>query len=268
MIEKSIIPNKVIINKITLVYFCVIALSSCNHKKDDYKIEYFPTGEIYRTYSINEKKQLNGDYTEFYKNGIIKINTTLINGFFSDSLNYYTDKGVLVAKGVMKNKELRIGWWKELDSVSNQTVFRDYSIVDNKNYISQELYLNEKSDTIFSKSSFFRLDFKNTLVKGKNLARLKYYNDDSTKKSDMSLFINNSSSKENDTLVFNDENICYFPYNFNPKDSLLNIYISKSIYYEDQQELEVEIFNLIFKLKLDESTFYGSSGDDSQMAPE
>lgn len=248
--------------KIILIFSLSAMLVSCFQ---DNKVirEYYETGELYRKFRVNEQKQLDGEYHEYYKNGNIKIFTVMGNGHFLDSLSYYNRKGTLVAKGIMKKNNLRLGWWRELDSLNNKIVLRDYSIVNDTNYINQEIYLDDNNDTIYSKSRFFKLDFKNELKEGKNIARISYLNGVSNSNSYMTLVLNNFSNKENDTLIFNEKNVCYFPYEYQTTNKDFKIKIIEGVYFEnnsiDESKFEVKYFNILFDLQLGKTSFFGES---------
>jgi hypothetical protein len=162
----------------------------------------------------------------------------------------------------MKKNNLRLGWWRELDSINGKKVFRDYSIVNDTNYINQEIYIDDKIDTLYSISRFFRLEFKNKLKPGKNFARLRYFNTTNSN-SDKLLILNNSFEKESDTLLFNKQNICYFPYEYKEENNELKVEIIESIYFKndslDKTKFQVRNFNLLFDLKSDKTTFLGKS---------
>jgi len=253
----------IVINKRLIFVFTISVLLVSCFEDNKFITEYYETGELYRKFSVNKQKELDGEYREYYKNGKVKIFTVMANGHFLDSLSYYNRNGILVAKGIMKKNNLRLGWWRELDSMNGKVVFRDYSIVNDTNYINQEIYLNDKLDTIYSKSRFFRLDFKNGLKYGKNIARIKYFNPVSDSNSHMTLSLYNFSKKENDTLIFNKENICYFPFEYHGENNDFKVKITESVYVEkkniDSSQLHVKYINILFNLRLGKTSFFGES---------
>ncbi|PIV51543.1 MAG: hypothetical protein COZ75_07260 [Flavobacteriaceae bacterium CG_4_8_14_3_um_filter_34_10] len=260
--------GKIIINKKLIFVFLISALLVSCFQENRLITEYYETGELYRKFSVNKLKELDGEYYEYYKNGKVKIFTIMADGHFLDSLSYFNRNGILVAKGIMKKNNLRLGWWRELDSIKGKVVFRDYAIVDDTNYINQEIYLNDKFDTIYSKSRFFRLDFKNELKQGENIARVSYLNGVSNSNSYMTLVLNNFSKKENDTLIFNKENVCYFPYEYQAKNNNFKVKITESVYLDNNSiynsKLQVKYFNILFDLQLGKASFFGESYyDDS-----
>jgi hypothetical protein len=157
------------------ILFVVIVLtgfSSC--KKDNFKIEYYPDGNLRSKIEINDKKNPNGIFEEFYNTGILKTKTHYKNGIISDTLYNYYENGKIKEKGLVEGKQM-LGWWSYYDKSGKLTKKAEYLIRDGESFLNQEISFDNQDNINYSLSSFFKLDVKDTLSLGKNIGKLKYY---------------------------------------------------------------------------------------------
>lgn len=158
--------------KILIAVIIISGFSSC--KEDNFKVEYYPDGNLKSKIEINDKKNPHGIFEEFYNNGILKTKTHYKNGIISDTLYNYYENGKIKEKGLVAGKQM-LGWWNYYNNSGKLIKKAEYFIRDGESLLNQEISFDNQGNIDYSLSSFFKLDVKDTLYKGKNIGKLKYY---------------------------------------------------------------------------------------------
>lgn len=250
-------------NKI-IILLLFIFLQSC--KKEKYFIEYYKNGIIKK-----ECEQINGvlygECKEYYETGNLKAlykyrSGVLIDSalyfydipikklksksvfFKQDSIKqiYYYENGNIKEEGFINSDNKKVGMWKFYNK-SQLTAKREYKIIKNEEFLNQTYTLNNKLDTIYSKSKFFELFIlKDTIRRGEyfNACALLKANLFKNKNSEILLCIPKYEN-ENFNKDFSNENLIEL-------DTFYNLMIDKK-----NQKLFIEAskpYTVIFNQKL------------------
>ena len=157
-----------------LFVFGICFLISCN--KENIKKEYYPNGKVRLQAEVNEKGIYNGLYQEFYEDGAIKSSTYYDNGIIVDTVFYYHKNGVIASKGFSQNYQ-PIGWWSHYDVNGNLQKKREILKINDELFLNQEIKYDNNKNIDYSRSSFFKLNIKDTLFLGGSIGEIMYYPD-------------------------------------------------------------------------------------------
>lgn len=158
-------------NRITLI-FILISLYSCTN--DNFKLEYYPEGNLKSKTEINAAKIPNGKYEEYYPNGTLKTRTMYKEGVVADTIYHYYKNGKIKKKGLVEGGQM-VNWWFYYGSSGKLSKKIEYLIIDGKPYANQNMQFDKEGNIDYSSSSFFTLHLDDTLSIGKNIGRLDYF---------------------------------------------------------------------------------------------
>lgn len=159
-------------NKNLLLISLTLTMISC--KKDNYVTEFYANGNIKLKVQIDKDSIQNGTYEEFYDSGELKSKTNYINGKISDSLFNFYKNGTVKEKGITKDNN-RDSWWLYFRPSGTLKEKSEFITVNNESYKNQSIYYDNKGSIKIEPSTFFELEISDTLIIGKNGARIKNY---------------------------------------------------------------------------------------------
>lgn len=205
MTDNKIKNNKLIL---LLLYVTCLLLFSC--KKEISK--YYPNGELYKKYTVDDNGKICGNYFEYYKNGKLKIKHIYSKGILIDSSIYKYPNGDISAIHFHKNKidycivyknyELKkishegflihgkkIGKWKYYENNKVAKIF-EYIIICGNQYTNQGWCYDKYSRIIKKESNYYTLKKINSKYRiGEKIIIEIKYNPILNEKSISSLFI-------------------------------------------------------------------------------
>lgn len=156
-----------------LVYMILVfGIYSCNQKH--FKEEYYANGNLKLKAEVNEQGSLNGSFKEFYDSGNLKLSTSYVKGFISDSVYHYYENENLKEKGLMKDEQ-KIGWWFYYDKNGLLKFKKEFKINDNLLFLNQDIHYKSNGKIDSLNSSFFKLNIDDTIVLGPNKGTINYY---------------------------------------------------------------------------------------------
>lgn len=129
----------------------IIAFLFCSCQKNINKTDTLSTSE-----NINEKS----DSEQNRK----LLDTTFI----------YYNNGIIKEKGCVENQN-RVGWWFFYSTSGKLISKLEFVVKRGSSFLNQKIEYKENGDVDYMKSSFFIIEMKDTIKKGKTALKLKYY---------------------------------------------------------------------------------------------
>ena len=166
--------------KYYLIIISLIFFTNCKKNSAEYynngniKKQVLIKNDILKEFSENEKLELilkplrvrNIDstiilYFEDFPNQIEQLD--IYSGIGQRQIVFYNN-GLIKREGFIEN-DLPISKWKFYSKNEELELIRDFKLINRKPYINQEIYFNEKNDTIYEGNGFFELKYKKDTVK-------------------------------------------------------------------------------------------------------
>lgn len=134
-----------------IIYLLVsgLMLFSCIRNQEKNKKEFYSNGVLRSKVQVDSDGVLNGLYEEYYINKKIKTKGTIKNG-------------------------LKLGWWKFYDSLGNISSEKEYLVLRDSIYKNQVIFYDKNGDIRRDLSSFYKMEFPDTITLGKNIGRIRY----------------------------------------------------------------------------------------------
>lgn len=164
--------NKLNMKNIILLILIQILCYSCT--KNNFKLEYYPDGNLKSKMEVNHAEIPNGKFEKYYPNGNLKRHTIYKEGVVADTIYHYYKNGKIKEKGVVI-ADHKFDWWFYYDSSGILSKKTEYLIIDGKSYANQNIHYDKEGKINYSLSSFFTLHLEDTLSIGKNIGRMDYF---------------------------------------------------------------------------------------------
>ncbi len=146
-----------------------ILIVSCNNKKESFLKDgvsrgYDKKGNLTTVHNFKNGKFV--DTSTFYRvNGSVRMRKIWIDSIYHKEI-LYNKSGIIKAMGNMNDDDLKIGKWSFFKE-GKLNFIREYKIIRGKEYLNQQWQLNEKGDTIYESSKYFKIQaLTDTINKG------------------------------------------------------------------------------------------------------
>ncbi len=181
--------------KLTYLLLTLILLNCISDKKTNYR-EY--NGEMIKVEFDNSKTDstFTGYGGEYYPSGKLKSLSYIKNGMPADTVFFYYENGNIKEKGLVKNN-LKNGWWYFYNTNGKLKEKSEFVIVRDSMHKNQSYYYDKNGNIKIEQSTFFELEISDTLIIGKNAARIKNYvtNYNNRKRNFITVIVDNEYSK-------------------------------------------------------------------------
>jgi len=163
-----------------LLILTLVLCTSCQQKK----VSSFDfNGKRIMVELINDKRDsiVNGFGTTTYDNGNIKSIAFFENGTVKDTMYFFYQNGKIEAKGLLKNGLVN-KWWSYYRQDGSLKELKEYYQREGDTVLENQVKVYDRYGNLeLNKSNFFELEIPDTIILGKNIARVKSYVADTSK---------------------------------------------------------------------------------------
>ena len=156
-----------------IAVFTVLTVG-CKEDKKLTGIYEFKGENIQATIIDDDDSLLTGFGASLYDNGAVRSLAMYKDGVPLDTIYYYHKNGQVQEKGIIEN-DIRKGWWTYYNE-DGRTIKRfEWVIARDSAYKNQSLYFNNRGELKEELSTYFELDIPDTIIVGRNIAKVKDY---------------------------------------------------------------------------------------------